>query len=608
MGRRARFAVFGAVIISLSAIVPATAAAEDIEYAFSFVYGNSTDRPIVGDWNGDGVDTPGVIRGNTWYLSNSYNGTVDISFTYGIAGDIAVVGDWNGDRVDTPGVVRGNMWYLSNTFGGSGDYVFSYGYYSDEPVVGDWDGNGTDTPGVVRFNAWWCSPCCQANCPTSLGKESGSVLMPYRYRWWISNDFQGTVTDWFDYGMDGGFIVGDWDADGVDTPGEYYNGTWRLSSADYSDAFVFTYGTAGDIPIVGRFGYNPGEFISDGPDTYGVWRAGVWYARTDYDATNEEPPYTAPGVPSYDEPVEDYSQEAFQTQVLPIWARYAPEIRLHPDEQYWPARVIAHFLRNAELKWSYTRSYEVTIPNAGFGELEPRRLGAASGPQAYARRGCSGARWFKAWELTRPYESGRHGCLGGQEGFVLNLRDSARPGEPTNLANVPVYYQFVSGRYIQYFFFYANDDAEPGNLFDHEGDWERIAIDLDTNNQPIRVAYYTHGCEPDIHDWHLVPRVDNTGTPTGTATHPLVWAAKGSHGSWYEVGDGSRDHCNSYREVGDDQLSNNGRRWRTWTHMVNANQAPWYGFGGAWGQRGSFSTSTGPLAPYPGKKLPPAGG
>jgi hypothetical protein len=41
--------------------------------------------------------------------------------------------------------------------------------------------------------------------------------------------------------------------------------------------------------------------------------------------------------------------------------------------------------------------------------------------------------------------------------------------------------------------------------------------------------------------------------------------------------------------------------------MINANQAPWYGFGGAWGERGFFATSTGPLGPYPGKKTPPAG-
>ena len=35
-------------------------------------YGLPTDTPIVGDWDGDGVDTPGVVRdGRSWILSKS---------------------------------------------------------------------------------------------------------------------------------------------------------------------------------------------------------------------------------------------------------------------------------------------------------------------------------------------------------------------------------------------------------------------------------------------------------------------------------------------------------------------------------------------------------
>jgi len=132
-----RRALFCAIIVSLSVLVPATAAAESVE-EFSFVYGAPTDYPVMGDWNGDGIDTPGVVRGNSWYLSNTYNGRVDLSFTYGIAGDVALVGDWNGDGVDTPGVFRYGMWYLSNIFGGAGDYIFGFGKGLDPlPIVDD---------------------------------------------------------------------------------------------------------------------------------------------------------------------------------------------------------------------------------------------------------------------------------------------------------------------------------------------------------------------------------------------------------------------------------------------------------------------------------------
>ena len=61
----------------------------------------------MGDWNGNGVDTPGVIRGNTWYLRNSNTGGLaDTVLQYGNAGDIPLVGDWNGDTRDSPGVAR----------------------------------------------------------------------------------------------------------------------------------------------------------------------------------------------------------------------------------------------------------------------------------------------------------------------------------------------------------------------------------------------------------------------------------------------------------------------------------------------------------------------
>jgi len=567
--RGIRIVVVAAAVVSSFFVVPAPASAVD---EFSFVYGNPTDRPVMGDWNGDGIDTPGVVRGDHWYLSNTFNATVDYSFAYGIAGDKLVVGDWNGDGTDTPGVVRGHYWFLSNSFGGTGDYIFGYGNDSDLAIVGDWDGNGTDTPAVIRGDEWW-----------------------------LSNDFSGGVATFFKYGIAGDkFIAGDWDADGVDSPGAVRNASWYLSNVfGGTGDFIFVYGLASDTPFAG-------DFDNDFADTYGVFRGATWYVRNRHQPSTPLPPDVSPGVPDYGEPVEDYSNaEASQLlAVMPVWARYAPEVRLHPNEQNWPARVSAHFLANAELKWSTSRFTSFT--QAGFGQVEPRRLGLGSATQSYWTLGCTGFRPFRAWELTRPYESGRAGCLGSTQGYFLNLRDSARPGEPGNLANVPVYYEFLSGRYVQYYFFYANDNASPANVADHEGDWERIIIRLHSDNTPWQVAYYRHNCQPETKDWPAMPKVDNNGNASGTGTHLVVWSALGTHGSWQDVGDGSREHC-SPLGIGEDKLSNAGARWRTWRRMVNVFQAPWYGFGGGWGERGLLTFTTGPLGPFPGKKTPPAG-
>jgi len=111
-------------------------------------YGDPGDRPVVGAWaiapvqsNGGGIgDGIGVVRNGTWYLRNTPStGTADTVFNYGNPGDIPVVGDWNGDGVDTPGVVRNGIWYLRNSLtSGVADTVLAYGDPGDSVVAGKW--------------------------------------------------------------------------------------------------------------------------------------------------------------------------------------------------------------------------------------------------------------------------------------------------------------------------------------------------------------------------------------------------------------------------------------------------------------------------------------
>ena len=67
---------------------------------------------------------------------------------FGMPGDRDLVGDWDGDGVDTLGVRRGREFVVTNQPDGSGPYTtVAYGLDTDTPLVGDWDGNGTDTIG-----------------------------------------------------------------------------------------------------------------------------------------------------------------------------------------------------------------------------------------------------------------------------------------------------------------------------------------------------------------------------------------------------------------------------------------------------------------------------
>ena len=66
--------------------------------------------PVVGDWNGDGIEEIGIFRGGTWILDIDGDRELEATdkvFELGGAGDKPVAGDWNGDGIDDPAVYRG---------------------------------------------------------------------------------------------------------------------------------------------------------------------------------------------------------------------------------------------------------------------------------------------------------------------------------------------------------------------------------------------------------------------------------------------------------------------------------------------------------------------
>jgi len=193
-------------------------------------YGLPGDKPVVGDWNGDGRDTIGVYRNGIFYLRNSNtNGYADLSFTFGLPGDLPVAGDWNGDGIDTIGVYRDGTFFLRNSnSSGAPDIVLTLGIPGDVPIAGDWTGKGFDTVGIFR-------------------PSNGALYLK-------NTNTTGFADIVLTYGLPGDKpVVGDWDGDGVDTIGVYRNGVFYLRNSNtngYAD-ITFGLGVVGDEPIAG---------------------------------------------------------------------------------------------------------------------------------------------------------------------------------------------------------------------------------------------------------------------------------------------------------------------------------------------------------------------
>ncbi len=136
-----------------------TASCAQTANQISFVLGSPNDMPLSGLWTpgfthfGAGVFRPS--NGLIYLKNNLTTGFADYTMVLGIPGDVGLAGDWNGDGLDSPGVYRPSTqkFYLNDQVCNCSEvatYTFQYGVSGDAPVTGDWIGQGHDGVGLFR--------------------------------------------------------------------------------------------------------------------------------------------------------------------------------------------------------------------------------------------------------------------------------------------------------------------------------------------------------------------------------------------------------------------------------------------------------------------------
>ncbi len=213
----------------------------------AFTYGNPGDVPFVGDWDCDGIDTPGLYRQSDGfvYLRNANStGIADVEFFFGDPGDLPLAGDFDGDGCDTVSIYRtseGRV-YVVNELGedqgglGAADFAFTFGNPGDAPFVADFDGDGVDEVGLRR-------------------ESTGFAYLRFTLDTGIA-DLE------FFYGDPGDVVTaGDWDGDGTGTVGIFrpFNGRFFLNDRNGPGAAdrEAPGGACGWLPVAGDFGDLP---------------------------------------------------------------------------------------------------------------------------------------------------------------------------------------------------------------------------------------------------------------------------------------------------------------------------------------------------------------
>lgn len=285
---------------------------------------------------------------------------------------------------------------------------------------------------------------------------------------------------------------------------------------------------------------------------------------------------------------------------------FAPLVRIDGRERAFPMSA-AHFIAQSGLEWeggacSLERDVTASATSRAAASqpiplLDPVRLGHEP---AYRVRdagpGCAHRNVYSTVQRTRAFDTeDRPAGLQPEEAFNLDILTDAQPGRlrtgpDGQLVGVPVYYAIegeggagaTADLRISYWIAFGREHVPgpaPGSPGDHEGDWERIDVLLESARG--RHAYVPRAVEYRQRRGTLRVPWDEAERAGPGASHPVVQLDPGIH---TPRPPGDCDDCVD---------------WRTWQLLRDVRREPWWGYGGGWGEVGSNDETSGPLGPSP---------
>ena len=189
-------------------------------------YGTNGDKPVMADFDGDGKTDLVLYRPSTsvWYFKYSSTGAY-YSLQYGLSSDVPAAADYDGDGRADIGVWRPSTHTFYSTNSSNGQIVqTSFGSTGDTPVCADYDGDGKANY-AVRSGASWIimnTALTATTTTTPPGDIPSDIPVP--------NDYDG----------DGKVDIATW---------RDSNGFWSIRQSSNGQPRYVQFGSSGDIPV-----------------------------------------------------------------------------------------------------------------------------------------------------------------------------------------------------------------------------------------------------------------------------------------------------------------------------------------------------------------------
>jgi hypothetical protein len=239
---------------------------------FTFQWGADGDKPVPGDYDGDGKTDFSVFRAaaNQWWIFHSSSNTYS-SITYGTSGDRVAQADYDGDGKTDMAVFRpsNRTWYIRQS-GNNQSTQQQFGLSADTPAPADYDGDGRADIAVWRASdtTFYSSNSSNGELVTATfgvngdkpvsadydgdGRADYALFRDAAATWYVRNSSNSLIES-IQWGVSGDDLVpNDYDGDGKVDIAVWHssNGNWYIRKSGSGGALrQEAWGTTGDIPV-----------------------------------------------------------------------------------------------------------------------------------------------------------------------------------------------------------------------------------------------------------------------------------------------------------------------------------------------------------------------